>query len=175
MKVVFAALGVLFMVGCVGPTEVVDRDESGNAILIRSSDPSLGRAKALDRKENIARIFNVRTEPHSKTFLEGLAQEYHVPMGHKDSQEKLYEAADKFLEVMDEARENEDKRAVLMHCQSGLHRTGVLAAVYRMEYQSWTNTEAYNEMVGKKYYHMTIHNIDGLKEFVLEYRRRAER
>jgi hypothetical protein len=52
------------------------------------------------------------------------------------------EAIDKFLAVMDD----EASYPVLLHCRAGLHRTGVLAAVYRMEYQGWTPAEAYREM-----------------------------
>ena len=35
---------------------------------------------------------------------------------------------------------------VLIHCKAGLHRTGVMVAVYRMEYQAWTSHEAISEM-----------------------------
>jgi protein tyrosine/serine phosphatase len=35
---------------------------------------------------------------------------------------------------------------VLIHCKAGLHRTGVMTAVYRMEYQNWTPTEAIREV-----------------------------
>jgi tyrosine-protein phosphatase SIW14 len=43
------------------------------------------------------------------------------------------QAIDKFLEIMD----NPDNYPVLVHCKAGLHRTGVMVAVYRMEYQGW--------------------------------------
>jgi protein-tyrosine phosphatase len=35
---------------------------------------------------------------------------------------------------------------VLIHCKAGLHRTGCLVAVYRMEYEGWSPTEAIAEM-----------------------------
>src|SRR5262249_42832145 len=35
---------------------------------------------------------------------------------------------------------------VLLHCRAGLHRTGVLTAVYRMEYERWTHAAAYDEL-----------------------------
>ena len=34
----------------------------------------------------------------------------------------------------------------LIHCKAGLHRTGVLSAVYRMEYQRWDWLEAWHEL-----------------------------
>jgi protein-tyrosine phosphatase len=35
---------------------------------------------------------------------------------------------------------------VLIHCRAGLHRTGVLTAVYRMEYQGWDMPAALREV-----------------------------
>lgn len=35
---------------------------------------------------------------------------------------------------------------MLIHCKAGLHRTGVLLAVYRMEYQNWPREEAFREL-----------------------------
>ncbi len=52
------------------------------------------------------------------------------------------EAVDEFLDLMDQ----DDVYPVLIHCKAGLHRTGVMAAVYRMEYQNWTPDEAYAEL-----------------------------
>jgi protein-tyrosine phosphatase len=49
---------------------------------------------------------------------------------------------DQFLGVMDD----EHNYPVLIHCKAGLHRTGVLAAVYRMEYQGWSREDAYREL-----------------------------
>jgi hypothetical protein len=51
-------------------------------------------------------------------------------------------AIDEFLAVMDD----EASYPVLLHCRAGLHRTGVLAAVYRMEYQGWTPAAAFREL-----------------------------
>jgi protein tyrosine/serine phosphatase len=51
-------------------------------------------------------------------------------------------AIDEFLAVMDDER----NYPVLFHCRAGLHRTGCLAAVYRMEYQDWTQEEAWREL-----------------------------
>ncbi len=48
----------------------------------------------------------------------------------------------KYLEILDD----EANYPILLHCKAGLHRTGVLSAVYRMEYQGWTRQEAMNEL-----------------------------
>jgi protein tyrosine/serine phosphatase len=51
-------------------------------------------------------------------------------------------AIDEFLTVMDDER----NYPVLFHCRAGLHRTGCLAAVYRMEYQGWSRDAAWREL-----------------------------
>lgn len=35
---------------------------------------------------------------------------------------------------------------VLIHCFRGIHRTGTYAAIYRMEFQGWSNAEAIEEL-----------------------------
>jgi protein tyrosine/serine phosphatase len=59
---------------------------------------------------------------------------------------------------------------VLIHCKAGLHRTGVLSAVYRMEYQGWTRAQAYAELKAHGFgdTYCTIAN-DYVKQYVLTY------
>lgn len=52
------------------------------------------------------------------------------------------EGIDQFLKIMDDP----SKQPVLLHCRAGLHRTGVLAAVYRMEYDNWSRQRAWMEL-----------------------------
>jgi protein tyrosine/serine phosphatase len=47
-----------------------------------------------------------------------------------------------FRKVMDDPA----NYPVLVHCYAGIHRTGVMCAVFRMDYQGWTNEEAMAEM-----------------------------
>jgi len=51
-------------------------------------------------------------------------------------------AIDQFLAVMDD----ESNYPVLFHCKAGLHRTGIMAAIYRMEYQGWSHHQAIAEL-----------------------------
>jgi protein tyrosine/serine phosphatase len=51
-------------------------------------------------------------------------------------------AIDRFLEICD----NPANYPILVHCHAGLHRTGVMIAVYRMEYHGWTPHQAIQEM-----------------------------
>lgn len=66
---------------------------------------------------------------------------------------------------------------VLVHCRAGLHRTGVLTAVYRMEYEGWSHALAVAELKGNGFdvsigrHDCTAAN-DYVKQFVLNYRKR---
>jgi protein tyrosine/serine phosphatase len=52
------------------------------------------------------------------------------------------EGVQKFLQIMDEPR----NYPVLLHCFAGCHRTGAYCAIYRMEYEHWSNEKALAEM-----------------------------
>lgn len=66
--------------------------------------------------------------------------------------QKPWEAADgsvpnepsvvKFREIMS----NPAHHPVLIHCLAGKHRTGSLCAVFRMEFDGWSNEDAINEL-----------------------------
>ena len=47
-----------------------------------------------------------------------------------------------FLDVM----KNPANYPVLVHCFAGKHRTGAYCAIYRMEFENWTNDEAIAEI-----------------------------
>ena len=49
---------------------------------------------------------------------------------------------DQFLAVMDD----EANYPVLLHCKAGLHRTGLMTAVYRMEYEGRSREESLEEL-----------------------------
>ena len=76
-------------------------------------------------------------------------------------------AIDQFLAVMDDR----SAHPVLLHCRAGLHRTGILSAVYRMEYQGWTPAKAMNELKDHGFgeYASTSAN-DYIQQYVLTFR-----
>jgi hypothetical protein len=51
-------------------------------------------------------------------------------------------AIDQFLNVLDDPA----TYPVLIHCRAGLHRTGIMTAIYRMEYQGWSREQAITEL-----------------------------
>jgi hypothetical protein len=56
--------------------------------------------------------------------------------------QKRPRAVEDFLKICDDP----SNYPMVIHCRAGLHRTGVLAAIYRMEYNHWTVNEAFREM-----------------------------
>jgi protein tyrosine/serine phosphatase len=56
--------------------------------------------------------------------------------------EQRPEAIDQFLKLLDDSA----SYPILIHCRAGLHRTGVMAAVYRMEHDGWTPFQALAEL-----------------------------
>jgi hypothetical protein len=77
-------------------------------------------------------------------------------------------AIDQMLALLDD----ETNYPVLIHCHAGLHRTGILTAIYRMEYQDWSTDEAYLDMKGQGFgpWVCTSAN-DYVTQYVLNYRR----
>jgi tyrosine-protein phosphatase SIW14 len=80
------------------------------------------------------------------------------------------EAIDRFLQLLDDPT----VYPVLIHCRAGLHRTGVMTAIYRMEYQGWSQKQAIAELKGNGFgeWPCTSAN-DYIVQYVLTYRPRA--
>ena len=76
---------------------------------------------------------------------------------------------DRFLSLMDDPA----NRPALLHCKAGLHRTGVLTAVYRMEYDGWDPPAALAELKANGFGEVaaTAAN-DYIQQYLLNYRRR---
>jgi tyrosine-protein phosphatase SIW14 len=75
-------------------------------------------------------------------------------------------AIDKFLEVLDDPT----NYPVLIHCKAGLNRTGIMTAVYRMEYCGFTWHQALDEMRANGFGEFTSTGAnDYVKEYILSY------
>lgn len=83
----------------------------------------------------------------------------------------LPKAIDEFLKLMDDA----DSYPVLIHCRAGLHRTGVLTAVYRMEYEGWSTRDAYRELKANGFGDSVCTSANEyVAQYVLAYRPRSK-
>ena len=77
---------------------------------------------------------------------------------------------DEFLSLVDDV----NAHPILLHCKAGLHRTGVLVAVYRQEYDHWGPYAALEELKAHGFGDSaaTAAN-DYIQQYVMNYRRRA--
>ncbi len=79
---------------------------------------------------------------------------------------------DDFLEILDDPA----NYPVLIHCKAGLHRTGLMTAIYRMEYECWPVDRAIRELRANGF--GTFAATDGneyIDRFVLKYERGVRR
>lgn len=77
-----------------------------------------------------------------------------------------------FYKLMDDP----DIYPVLIHCRAGLHRTGCLVALYRMEYNGWTKDEALAELRGHGFgLSASYASNEYIQQYILSYQPRAKR
>lgn len=76
-----------------------------------------------------------------------------------------------FLKLLDD----ESAYPILIHCKAGLHRTGRLTAIYRMEKEGWDTGEALRELRANGYgFWNASENDDFVIQFVQNYRPRHD-
>jgi tyrosine-protein phosphatase SIW14 len=81
-------------------------------------------------------------------------------------------AVDEYLRLLDD----ESNYPILLHCKAGLHRTGRLTAIYRMEFQGWSPGEALRELRANGYgYTAASEDDEFVIQFVQNYVPRAQR
>ena len=74
-----------------------------------------------------------------------------------------------FLKIMDD----EKSYPVLIHCKAGLHRTGVMTAIYRMEYEHWSREDAMRELKSHGFGHFVANTAnDYIVQYVMNYKPR---
>jgi len=75
---------------------------------------------------------------------------------------------DKFIEIMRDKRNH----PVLIHCKAGLHRTGVMTAVYRMEFEKWSQNAALEELRANGFGDVACTSAnDYIVQYILTYQR----
>jgi protein tyrosine/serine phosphatase len=113
-------------------------------VLYRSGQPR-GLGLEWVKLRGIRTLINLRSPdsdgtPQEKAFAEknGL-NFYNLHIG--SSLEAIRETVERFLEIVDDPTHY----PILVHCSRGKERAGVLSAVFRMEYDRWSNEEALEE------------------------------
>jgi protein tyrosine/serine phosphatase len=73
------------------------------------------------------------------------------------------QAAKQFLEILDDPERY--PRPILVHCLAGVHRTGVMCALYRMEHEGWSKERALCEM--KELGYRNFRDYDPLRDYAV--------
>lgn len=80
------------------------------------------------------------------------------------------EVIGKYLAILDDP----SVYPVLLHCKAGLHRTGLLTAVYRVEYQGWSHAAALHELKANGFGDSAAtEKNDYVYEYLLTYQKRS--
>lgn len=78
---------------------------------------------------------------------------------------------DEYLKILDD----EKNYPILIHCKAGLHRTGRLTAIYRMEYEGWTVGAALRELRDNGYGYIAASEVDPyIVQFVQNFKPRKK-
>jgi tyrosine-protein phosphatase SIW14 len=106
----------------------------------------------------------------AKNFLHFAA----IPLGSPEQPHKITRveaertidaAVKQFLAILDSPERY--PRPILVHCLAGVHRTGVMAAIYRMEYEGWSKEKALTEMRDLGY--DDFDSFDPLRDYVVNW------
>lgn len=101
-------------------------------------------------------------EADERTMVESNGMKFfRIPMTTTSRPERA--AVDQFLTIVNDP----SNQPVFVHCRGGRHRTGVMTAIYRMSRESWTASQAYNEM--KQYEFEKGFGHGALKSYVYDY------
>jgi tyrosine-protein phosphatase SIW14 len=91
------------------------------------------------------------------------------PEGH--GEDGLDRMAEGFLAVMDDPTNH----PVLVHCLAGRDRTGTMCAIYRMEFDEWSNRNAADEMQRFEFDPKKDPAAEAYERYVLGYKARRDR
>ena len=107
--------------------------------LYRSAQPSAEGMKNL-KAMGITTVVNLRSFHSDRDELgeTGLAYEHiYMKAWHPEEKEAV-----RFLQIVTDQK----RTPVLVHCQHGADRTGIMCALYRVAVEGWANKEALREM-----------------------------
>jgi tyrosine-protein phosphatase SIW14 len=126
-----------------------------DGVLIRCGQPSAAALKQLVRDYGIKTVVTLRDadtpgEPPPDAAEEAWCKAQDLNYQRispakwyaEDGEPPAADGVRKFLAVLDDPANH----PVLLHCYAGVHRTGAMCAVYRMEYDGWDNATAIAEL-----------------------------
>ena len=156
-----------------------------DGVLYRSGQLSRSGFERVLRDYRIRTVITLRTSrvpgvPPPDSWEEGVCAAQPVPVRHVRIVPRVWspdetggvpaeEGIKDFLAVMDDPA----NRPVLVHCFAGVHRTGTMCAIFRMEYHRWDVDEAMTEMAAFGYDLAEMH--EHVESYLRGYRPRWKR
>lgn len=126
-----------------------------DGVLYRSGQLSLAGLKSVINDHDLRTVITLRDAPAPGAPAPDAVEEeycqtrgiryYRIPprnWGAADGSVPIAPSVRRFLEIMDDP----SHYPVLLHCFRGVHRSGAYSALFRMEYQGWSNDDALAEM-----------------------------
>jgi tyrosine-protein phosphatase SIW14 len=127
-----------------------------DGVLYRSGQMSLSGLKWAIHDYGIKTVITLRDSYSSKDPAPDLAEEkycqdqaiHYCRISPRTwwAPDGLLPAAEEGVRLFREVMDDPKNYPVLIHCFAGIHRTGAFCAIYRMEYENWTNDQAIAEM-----------------------------
>ncbi|MDF1661059.1 MAG: dual specificity protein phosphatase family protein [Planctomycetota bacterium] len=174
-RIHFLWLSLFLAAGC-GVTEVVDREPNGDPIIIRSPQPNSDDLKTLHQRFGVRTVLNLRGQKPGRSWyedekdgVERIGAKW-VHMAVDSARRPSSEMVREFFQLVEEPA----NWPILLHCQGGIHRSGLMTALYRMQYQGWTAEDAIAEM-DDRYFEWGIRDRSALKEYLRQYKRDPNR
>jgi protein tyrosine/serine phosphatase len=124
-------------------------------VLYRSGQLSLAGLQSIIHDYGIKTVITLRDSAYPDQPPPDLAEEEYCAnagIRHIRISPRVWWSADGSIPAEEGVRrfraimENAKNYPVLIHCFGGIHRTGAFCAIYRMEYDHWTNAEAIAEL-----------------------------
>lgn len=139
-----------------------------DGVLYRSAQLSAPQLKRVIDEYGIKTVISLREGGRKKElFPPDYAEERWVlgqGLGYFRIAPPVWKNADRFLEIMNDPKNH----PVLVHCFAGIHRTGTLCAVWRMESHGWSNDGAIREM--KLFGYENLDNEEDVQDYLETYR-----
>lgn len=151
--------GVMYRSGQLSPKvleRVIYEYNIGTVINLRGADPVHQNDSVLREEQLCFRNFTQFVSiPLGST-------EQRKPVSPGEAHELIEQAVQQFLDVLNDPVNY--PRPILVHCLAGIHRTGVMIALYRMEHEGWTKEQALAEMRDQGY--KELNQYDPLRDYV---------
>lgn len=153
-----------------GSTRVLVTEKDKVPILLGGAQPDRASLEKLKDLYGIKTVVNLRGEhpdegwyQREKEAVEAIGAKW-VQLPTSGYLAPPPETVDAFFDLV----EDKDNWPIFVHCQMGIHRTGLILALYRMQYEGWTGARALAEM-REHGFHWTKVDRSEVEEYVLNY------